>query len=167
MNRRLYFLFPDEERARRAVDGLREIGIADRNIHAVAKDEDRLKRLPKTTPRQRKDLGHRLEWLAWSGNLGLFAIALLGFVISLVIGELLWALVPFIIMAATFIGGFLFTKLPDVGLNAFKEAMAHGEIVLMLDIHRDRVQEVEDYIHHHYPEAAVGGVSWSVDALGL
>lgn len=167
MNRRLYFLFPDEPHAQRAVADLEQSGIAARNIHALAKDQDRIKRLPQTTSRQRRDLGHYLEWVAWSGNLGLFGLALLGFIITLVLGEHLWAMTLFIIMAATFIGGFLFTRLPDVGLHAFEDAMAHGEIVLMVDVKRDQIMKVEKLIQQKHPEAAVGGISWSIDAMGL
>ena len=44
---------------------------------------------------------------------------------------------------------------------------AHGEILLMVDVTEERVADVENLVHHHHPEAAVGGVSWGTHAFGL
>jgi hypothetical protein len=37
----------------------------------------------------------------------------------------------------------------------------------MIDVPSNRVLQIEDFVHHKYPEAVVGGVSWSMDAFGL
>ena len=37
------------------------------------------------------------------------------------------------------------------------DALSHGEILLMIDIPSNRVLEIENFVHHKYPEAVVGG----------
>lgn len=70
-------------------------------------------------------------------------------------------------MARTFLGGRYFTHIPDTHLNEFRDALAHGEILLMIDVPGTRVAEIEDRVHKHRPEAAIGGVGWSTAAFCL
>ena len=71
-------------------------------------------------------------------------------------------------MIATFVAGEYFVvHIPNVHLNEFTNALAHGEILLMVDVPKDSVAQIEHFIHHKYPVAVIGGVSWSVDAFGL
>jgi len=169
MKRRLYFLFPDPVHARHAVDTLADgTGVDARHIHAIAQREGRIARLPRPTAQQQSDLAGRLESWLWNGNLLLFGLALLAFIAALVEGAAAWAVAALLVMALTFLGGFLFTTyVPHVHLNEFRAALAHGEILLMIDVPTDKVKMVEDYILHHYPEAVAGGTSWSVEAFGL
>lgn len=60
----------------------------------------------------------------------------------------------------------LFFLFPDVHLTEFTDALAHGEVLLMVDVPGSRVAEVEDFIHQRYPESVVGGVGWTLDAFG-
>ncbi len=169
MKRRLYFLFPDEVHARHAVDTmLDEIGIDAHHIHALTRNENGIARLPRPTTRQKNNTAAHTETWLWNGNLVLFALALLLFVFALVQGAGGWAIVLLALMVASFVAGFLFTsRVPRVHLDQFRDALAHGEILIMLDVPRARVKEVEDYMHRRHPEAVVGGVSWNVDAFGL
>ena len=52
-------------------------------------------------------------------------------------------------------------------LDEFRDAMAHGEILLMVDVPEQQVADIENLVHHHHPEATVGGVSWGTPAFGL
>jgi DNA-directed RNA polymerase specialized sigma subunit len=56
---------------------------------------------------------------------------------------------------------------PDVHLTEFTHALSHGEILLMIDVSASRVARIEKHIHQKYTDAYGGGVSWTVDALGL
>lgn len=169
MNRRLYFLFPDELHARHAVDNLLDdAGIDAHHIHAIANSDGRIERLPHPTTAQRRDTAGHLESLLWNGNLALFAAALAGFVIALLENDAGWASLALLVMGATFALGFLFTgRVPHVHLGEFRDALAHGEILLMIDVPRERVAAVETHIQRRYPEAVAGGTSWSIDAFGL
>ena len=169
MLRRLYFLFPDEVHARHAVDMLYDgAGVDARHIHAMANDEGKLQRLPTTTREQKSNAAGALERRLWNANLGLFFAALLVFVIALSASSTGWVVVSLAIMLATFVGGLLFTtRIPNTHLDNFRDALAHGEVLLMVDVPQERIHKVEHFVHHHYPEAVNGGSSWTVDAMGL
>ncbi len=167
MLRRLYFLFPEESHAQRALDDLVSLDIPERRIHAIAKNVE-LKTLPPATHRQRNDTAFRVESFIWTANLIVFALAVIAFVITLINAEFIWAMMAFAVMAASFIAGeYFIIHVPDVHLNEFNEALSHGEILLMIDVPKSHVAEIERFIHHKYPVAVVGGISWSVDAFDL
>ena len=167
MIRRLFFLFPDAEHAQRVVDALVERDVQMRRIHAIAKSVS-LGTLPEATERQKKDTKFRLEWFIWNTNLMLFIVAVTVFIASLVLGSVIWAAISLFVMLLTFILGEQFAvKVPDVHLTEFTDALAHGEVLLMVDVPVYRVAEIEGYVHHHHPEAAIGGVSWTIDSLGI
>lgn len=167
MLRRLYFLFPDEPHAQRVVDQLAGLDIPLRRVHAIAQNVE-LKTLPQATQRQKNDTAFRIQNFLWVSNLMVFALALIAMVAALVGGEYIWASISFVVMAASFIAGEQFVvHVPDVHLSEFTNALAHGEILLMIDVPAIRVAEIEDFVHRRYPEAVVGGVSWSVDTFGL
>ncbi len=50
MHRRLYFLFPEVEHARRVVEELEQAGVDNDHIHAMARPEIDLSSLPRATP---------------------------------------------------------------------------------------------------------------------
>jgi len=167
MLRRLFFLFPDEERAQRAVNQLVFLNISERNIHAIAHGV-KLKTLPEATERQKNDTAFRVESFLWRANLLLFVVSLIAFFIALVTASFYWTLFALFIMTITFFAGEHFVvNVPDVHLTEFTDALSHGEVLLMVDVPADRVAEIESMIHHRYPEAVVGGVSWTVDAFGI
>ena len=74
---------------------------------------------------------------------------------------------PIVIMAANFLIGARFAHLPNTHLDEFRDALAHGETLLMVDVVEDRVAELEKRVHQHHPEATVGGVCRGTPALGL
>jgi len=167
MLRRLFFLFPDTEHAQSVVNELIERGINTRNIHAIARGVN-LKALPAATERQKADTTFRLERFVWSANLILFLLALIVFVTGLVSADLLWVAVSLLVMLATFVAGEQFVvRIPDVHLTEFTDALSHGEVLLMVDVPAQRVAEIEDFVHHHHPEACVGGVGWAVSAFDM
>ncbi|MBI5039891.1 MAG: hypothetical protein HZB57_01360, partial [Gammaproteobacteria bacterium] len=63
--------------------------------------------------------------------------------------------------------GVRFTHVPNIHLREFAAALRHGELVLMVSVPRNRVAEIEDLVHRHHPDAAVGGVGWSSDLLHI
>lgn len=167
MLRRLFFLFPDEKHAQRVVDELINNNIPESRIHALTQGVE-LKTLPKATERQTKDTAFRIEWAIWNINLLIFAVAFLALIATLITGETLWSAVAFAVMLVTFIAGEQFViYLPDVHLTEFTDALSHGEILLMVDVPKNRVAEIEHFVHHKHPEAIIGGVSWSIDAFGI
>ena len=168
MNRRLYFLLPDRAHALLVVDELNRSGIKTEYIHALGDRRTRLDGLPASTLRQARDSASRLEKILWNANLVSFAIALCVFIaMVLTMNWSWWLLVPVVILVANFLAGLSFTSLPNTHLGEFQDALAHGEILLMVDVPESQVATVEAQVHHQHPEAAIGGVGWGTAALGL
>lgn len=167
MLRRLFFLFPDELHAQRVVNQLYSFNIPKRRIHAIARNVE-LKSLPQATQRQKYDTASRIERFMWSLNLVVFAFAFIALVTLIVVGEFIWAMISLAIMAATFIAGEQFVvHVPNVRLTEYIEALSHGEILLIIDVRSNQVDDIVSFMHDNYPEAVIGGVSWSPDAFGL
>ena len=167
MYRRIYLLLPDEEHARKLVDELPDLGVPEKRVHAVTREGETLKHLPTATQAQRSDRGGWLERLLWNTNLAVFGLALIGLVLALSGGSTGWAAVMVAVMVGTFVAGLLFTYVPNVHLRDLQPALNHGEVLLMLDVPKGQVHEVEERARRHHPEAVVGGVGWTSDALGL
>ena len=166
MQRRLYFLFPDEQHAQRACKTLIGADVAASGIHALQRDSAGLRQLPAATPNQARDLLRRLEAWFWNGNLLLFAVALLAAVLAVWQAAWVVALIAAAVMLASFLLGERATHLPNVHLDQLADALRHGEVLLMVDVPVGRVAEIEGLITHRHPEAADGGVSWSIAAFG-
>lgn len=169
MKRRLYFLLPDTGHTQSVVNDLKVFGINIDAIHTLAKPGVDLSGLPVATNRQRTDSGARLETILWDGNLAIFCIALLLLITLAFIGfSWFWLLIPVAVMLVTFVTGVVFTsRVPNVHLSEFRDAMRHGEILLTVDVPLWQVERVESLVHKHHPEAVAGGVGWHVDALGI
>lgn len=168
MDRRLYFLIPDRRHALAVVDELVEHGIDREHMHTLGDKRTRLDGLPIASLRQRNDAAQRVEKVCWNANLVCFALALIALIILPVLyGLSWWLLVPMAVMATNFMIGLHFTNIPNTHLGEFRDALAHGEILLIVDVPESRVAEVEQDIHHHHPEATVGGVGWGTQAFGL
>ena len=168
MKRRLYFLFPENAQARSAVADIAALGVDNEHIHALARPEVNLSGLPAATERQRHDSLHRLEQVLWGSTLLLFVLALASLTLALMIANIALAVIAAVIMLATAVGGVLFAmRMPRVHLDEFREALRHGEILLMVDVTRERVFEVEELMHHRYPQVVTGGSAWTPDAFGV
>jgi hypothetical protein len=164
----LYFLLPDRAHALSVVNELAGNGIDLEQMHALAGKQVALTGLPEATDAQRRDVAHRVEDLLWGGNLVVFGLAL-GTLLTVMAVNCLtgWLLLPTGIMLASFVAGLHFSRLPNVHLDEFRDALSHGEILLMVDVPENRVDDVENRIRQHHPEAAAGGVGWGAGALGI
>jgi len=168
MRRRLCFLLPDKEHSRCVVEELACEGISVSNMPTPGARGTALDGLPASSPGPANDAAGHLENFLWNASLSGFVVAFGIFItLAFTTGRKLWLLAPAVIMAANFLIGIRFVRLPNAHLNEFKDALADGEILLLVDVSEDRVAAVEKLIHLHHPEASVGGVSWGTPAFGL
>ena len=168
MIRRLYFLLPDRAHAQSIVNELACSGLDLEQMHAMANGRVSLEGLPVATRAQRWDLARRLENVLWGGNLVVFGLSLGGMLtLGFVKGLTPWLLLPLGILLASFLAGLRFTRVPNVHLDEFQDALSHGEILLMVDVPATRVDDIENRVHQHHPHATVGGVGWSMPAIGI
>lgn len=162
MYRRLYFSFPDPARTGAAAAHLRAAGVDQEHMHAVARAGTDLSDLPSATEGQRSDALWCMECRLWNTNLGVFWLALAGLVAALLADSAAWTVLALAAMIVTFTAGYLFsTRLPHAHLGELREALAHGEVALLVDVPKGRVAEVDDLVHRHTPDAAAGGVGWT------
>jgi len=168
MFRRLYFLLPNAELTQRVINELHPLGIPQRNIHTLSHEGMPMPSLPRATKEQIHDDVHLIEDILWKANLALFFVALAVFVFSVLTGSLFFSMICLAVMVVTFItGDFFALYIPHINLNEFKHAINHNEILLMIDVPKKRVAEIEDCIHRHHPAAIEGGSSWSFQFMGL
>ena len=168
MDRRLYFLVPGRVHALSIIEDLSRQGISPARIHTLADKRTRTDGLPQASLRQNNDTGDQLEKILWNGNLISFALAFGCFIFLLITQHLnWWLLLPTSVMAVNFIAGLKFSNLPSTHLGEFRDALAHGEILLLVDVPENRVNDIERSVHRHHPEAAIGGVGWGTQAFGL
>lgn len=168
MLRRLYFVLPDESHALQIMADLEVIGVGREHVHAIPGKGVSLTRLPPATERQRHDAVWHLERVLWSANLGAFALAFAGLLAALYYGATAGAVAALAVMALTFVAGAWFAvRVPDVHLDEFRGALAHGEILLMVDVPKQKVFEVEEAVERNHPEAVAGGAGWTIERLGV
>ena len=167
MLRRLYFLFPDEKHAQNVAGQLDFRKIPKRRIHAISQGV-KLTTLSEATERQKNDTVSHIERFVWKANLLLFATASVIFLISILTTEWFWTAITFAIMLTTFYVGKQFIEhIPNDHLTEFTSALAHGEILLMVDVPFYRVTDTVSFVEHHHPEATLDGTSWTMDAFGI
>lgn len=169
MYRRLFFLLPDEQHARQAMQDLVDVGIPENFIRAQQRQgRDHAGEFAGSKAWQRVDRAEKVEAWAWRADLVIFFLALLGLVIALWYGSVLFSVVAIVAMLVTFVAGNLFAELvPRVHLGEFEHALSHGEVLLMVDVLHARVAEIEDLMHSKHPEAVAGGSSWTLPSLGI
>lgn len=167
MTTRLYFLLPDVTHARRLVNDLTGADVDDSHLHAMANRSIDLGDLPRATPWQLRDVGHRMEHWLWKTNLVVFFLALAGLLLGVAAGNPLLIVGMLAVAVANLTIGLLWVQVPNTDLVEFREALSHQEVLLMVDIPTPRVAEIEELVHKRHPEAVPGGRSWLLDALGL
>lgn len=144
------------------------IGVDAGHMHVVARPGVDVGGLPPATERQRRDVLKRLDKTLWGGNLVLFGVAFALLVLTVVFGNAVGMVLVSAVMVASFTAGALFAlRLPATHLDEFHEALRHGELLLMVDVSRDCVEDVEELMRRRHPEAVAGGSGWTPDVFGV
>jgi hypothetical protein len=166
--RRIYFLAPSIEITRKIVDDLLLARVEERHIHVLAKRGTPLEDLPEASYLQKSDFLPALEQGVAIGGLtgilaGLVAVTL---PIGLVLGG---GAVLAMSMAGAGVGGLLSSMVgSSIGnrqIQQFSEAIENGQFLMMADVPRQRVEEIEALIKKHHPEAECGGVEPTIPAF--
>lgn len=163
MKRRLYYLIPDTDHAEKLAEELSDTAISKQDVHAVVRDDLRLKGIDKVHAATEADRDFLVEWFLWRINLVLFFVALIAFVAILIWIPGVWLLLPLMIMIGSFASGLMFVlRLPNVHLDEFRPALEHGEVLLMIDVPSSDVGRIDHRVHQKHPEVVTGGVCWHV-----
>lgn len=159
--KRLCFLSPDISHAQAVVQDLKNDGIAEKHIYAIANSAIPLPQLPDGGPDDNDFLPAFERGIALGGATGLLAglLAIVfppaGFVVGggavLLIG----------VMSAS-LGGLLTglagAALPSSRLQKFEDDIAAGKILIMVDVPKNRIAHVNAVIKRLDPEVRIEGI---------
>jgi len=169
--RRLYFLVPAVESAAQIVDELLLARVDERHIHIVGKDHHAMHEanLPEATLFQTSDFVPAVErGIALGGATGLLAgVAAVTFPpAGLVLGG--GAILGISIMGAgvgAWMSGMIGVSAPNTQLHDFEQAVESGELLMIIDVPKARVDELTALVKKHHPEAEVEGTEPTVPAF--
>ena len=170
MNRRLYFVLPDVDTAQQVERDLLLARIEDRRMHFLGKRGTDLKDLPEASLGQKTDLFHGMRvGLVAGGVTG----ALDGFIlyqfpspigVSLDVGIVaILALVGAIFGA--WVSSMIGSSTPNVRLREYEKTMEEGHILLMVDVPKERVDEVREIMRSHHPEVEDHGIDPTIPSF--
>lgn len=167
-NRRIYFLVPGVESARHIVDELLLAHIEERHIHIVARQDTALGDLPEAGVAQSTDLIPAMEKGVLAGGVtGLLAgvVAVTFPPAGLVLGG--GAILGITTVSAGFgawMAGMVGIGLPSSQLEKFESRIEAGELLMMIDVPRIEVADVEAMVQRHHPEAELEGIEANIPA---
>ena len=167
--RRLYFLIPDVDSAKVIVDELLLARIEERHIHIAASDHHVLTEahLPEANLLQESDFVPAVErGLAVGGATGVLAgiaaVAIPG--VGLAGGAILG-----IGLAGAGVGAWVSSMIgisaPSSRLTEFEKAIEQGNLLMMVDVPKARVDEITTLVRKHHPEAHIEGTEPVIPAF--
>ncbi|MEN8130607.1 MAG: DUF1269 domain-containing protein [Pseudomonadota bacterium] len=159
--RRIYFLVPDHDTTKTIVDELLLARIEERHIHVIAKEGAPMDELPEATFLQKSDFVPALErGMTLGGATGIVAglVAMTFPPAGLVLGG---GAVLAIALAGAGVGAWLSSmigiSLPNSCLKKFEDAIEQGEFLMVVDLPKERREEIDELVKQHHPEADIGG----------
>jgi len=164
--RRLYLLLPDVPTAGKVVDELLLAHIEWKHIHLLAREGTPLEALPEATLSQKSDLVPALQRGIGAGAAtgllaGLVAVAFPPAGLTIAGGA-----VAATALAGAGFGAIMSTivgvGLPSTRLERFQDAINAGQLLMIVDLPRDRVEEIEALVKSHHPDAGIEGTDPSV-----
>lgn len=168
--KRIYFLVPHIEMARKIVDELLLARIEERHIHILAKRGTPLEDLPEASFLQKSDFIPAMErGLALGGTFGALAglVAVALSPISLVVagGGVVLASGLAGAGVGTWISGMVGLNVGNTQLKQFEAAIERGELLMMIDVPRNQVDQITDLVATHHPEAHPEGTEPTIPAF--
>jgi len=169
--RRLYFLIPTIDSAKTIVDELLLARIEERHIHIAAKDHHALTEahLPEANLLQESDFVPAVErGLAIGGATGVLAgvaaVTIPGAALALGGGAILG-----IGLAGAGVGawmsGMIGVSVPSSRLKEFESAIEEGNLLMMVDVPKARLEEITELVKSHHPEAHIEGTEPVIPAF--
>lgn len=162
MSRRIYWLIPDVESARRTVDELLLARVAVQHIHCAGREGVNLSGLHPANVLQTTDVIYAAEaGLLIGGTLGIAAGLLVAMYYPLGIDSLQWGVVAVLGGLGALFGAWsssmIGVSVPSHRLKRFEAAVEQGQILLMVDVPSLQVKEIEALLQASHPEARFEG----------
>ncbi|MGO4153003.1 DUF1269 domain-containing protein [Cupriavidus sp. YAF13] len=169
MRKRIFWLLPDLVSARRTMDDLLLARIENSHIHFVARDGADMSGLHEANLFQTSDIVHAAEMgLMVGGGIGIVAGALVA-MFPIVSETPQWGLVGVLAVLGAVFGAWASSMIgcsaPNSRHKAFEKDIEEGKILLMVDVPRGRVEEIEALLQSAHPEARFAGLDPAVPAF--
>ena len=170
MRRRIYWLLPDLTSARRTMDDLLLARISEPHIHFIAREGADMSGLHAANLLQSSDVIRAAQaGLVIGGAVG----AVLGVVAALffpIVGTApQWGMVAVLAIVGAGFGAWASSMIgvstPSNRLKRFESAIENGQLLLMVDTPRSRVEEIESRLQALHPEAHLEGVEPNIPAF--
>ncbi|MGB0721111.1 MAG: DUF1269 domain-containing protein [Gammaproteobacteria bacterium] len=164
MRRRLYFMLPDVKAAGVVVGELLLARVDESHIHVLAREGTDLGELPEANLLQKSDFVHAVEQgLALGGATGvvagLGALAIPGIVLG---GGAILGIALAGAGVGAWVSGMIGVDVPNSRLAEFEDRINDGGVLMMIDVPKDRVDELSEMVRSHHPEADIRGVEPSI-----
>ncbi|CAI8811749.1 hypothetical protein [Methylococcus capsulatus] len=166
--KRIYFLVPSIELAHAIVDELLLARVEERHIHILAKVGTPLGDLPEASLFQKSDFIPAMERGLAIGGItgtmaGLVAVALpTGMVLG---GGAVLAIALAGAGIGSWLAGMIGLDVENSRLKNYQSAVEKGELLLMVDVPRERVEEIHQRVQKHHPEAEFEGTEPTIPAF--
>lgn len=170
MRRRIYWLLPDLDSAKRTMDDLLLARISEGHMHFVANEGADMTGLHAANVLQTSDVVRAAQvGLVIGGAVG----ALLGVVAAIFFpitsDKPEWGMVAVLAILGGAFGAWSSSMIgvstPSHRLKRFEPAIEKGQILLMVDVPRSRVDEIEERLAKLHPEAHLEGVEPNIPAF--
>lgn len=170
MRRRIYWLLPDAASSRRTMDDLLLARVEERHIHFVAREGTDMTGLNEANVLQTSDLVRSAEaGLCIGGATGAIVGAVLAVAYPLVGDRPQWGLIALLSIAGGVFGAWASSLIgiaaPSLRLKRFQPAIDQGQLLLMADVPRSRVDEIQGRLRALHPEARFEGREPDVPAF--
>ena len=157
--RRIYFLSPDIDIAKRVVNGLLLAKIENRHIHIIAKRDTPLEDLPEGNLLQKTDFIPAVEQgLAVGGSVGMLA-GLVAIALppasAVIAGGVLLGTTLFGAGLGAWVGGLVGMTLGNRRIKEFENEIEAGKLLVLVDVPVDRVEQTEELIKQYIPQAKI------------
>ena len=167
--KRIYFMVPNADVARTIVNELLLARVEERNMHILAKEGTDMHELPEASLMQKSDFVPAVQrGLALGGVIGTLA-GLVGIAVApgaaVIAGGVLLASSLTGAGVGAWLSGMVGISVDNTRHTQFEAAIERGEILMMIDVPRDRVQSITEMVATHHPEAQPEGTEPTIPAF--
>lgn len=167
--RRIYFLVPDIAITKKIVDDLLLARIEEEHIHVLAKRGTPLEDLPEANLLQKSDFIPAVEQgLALGGSTGILAglvAVALPPASTVIAGGVILATTLASAGVGAWLGGMIGMNVGNRQTKEFEDAIEAGELLVMADVPRERVGEIEESVKQHLPTVEIEGTEPHIPAF--
>jgi len=167
--RRLYFLVPDIDTVRNIVDEMLIARVEERHMHILARRGTPLEDLPEATMMQKSDFIPALQrGMAVGGVTGTLA-GLIGVAVApgaaVIAGGVVLASALGGASLGAWVSSMVGISIGNSRVKQFEQAIEAGQLLMMIDVPRSRVDEIIELVREHHPEVEVEGTEPDMPAF--